>query len=186
MNTPTPESPMGILTRQAPLDPATELLALYDIVWVLAENRGLHGLSSGSSGWHALWAVLNARVARCAAAGPDTGNTEDAPGVCTIPIPTRAEYEAEVPAGVRSWAGHLGQLVAAALEDARTWNTGAPQICEEHPHLPFPHGTIRGVPRAGCSGPGMPAPGCLQPGQPVPTQIVLQVIQPPAREGGAV
>lgn len=101
-----------------------------------------------------------------------------APDACIL-IPTREEYEAEAPPGTGSWERRIGALVAAALEGPgenlpEFWRD--PQVCEAHPHLPFPHGTIRGVPTAGCSGPGMPAPSNLRPGQPAPTRIVLQVV----------
>lgn len=96
-----------------------------------------------------------------------------------IPIPTRQEYEDEVPRGRLSWAGYISHLVAAALEgpgENRPEFWAHPQVCEAHPHLPFPHGTIDGVPSAGCSGPGMPAPYTLRPGQPAPTRIVIQLV----------
>lgn len=165
--------------------PEQELQALHDWVEALGANRDYRGLTPGSSGWHALWVVVNARKARQAAAGPGTANPDtDQPAsdvftcsLCMQPfrsqdpqaaicgpcaasdgvllLPSLELYLAEAydPSPL-AYGAFIHQLVDHAI--GKPWNTGGVWVCEEHPHLPYPHGGPDG---SECPGPGMP-PNC--------------------------
>ena len=49
----------------------------------------------------------------------------------------------------RLWRYSVGHI--KGKENIAPWDTGMDWVCEEHPHLPFPHGD--------CIGPGMPPIG---------------------------
>ncbi len=173
---------LRILQQRSPLDPQVELQALYDVIEDLANNCGLTGLRNRSSGWHALWAVLNGRKGRqigqaaMAVHGAENTSTVAADGICRIKVATPAEHNLAVGFTGPTWS----QFVQLLLEHAAAITADFPRccsVCEQHPHLPWPHGK--------CPGPGRPPLCQLQPGDPPPTEVHLVIGTPSRREGGA-
>lgn len=182
--------------------PEQELQDLHDWVEALGGNSDYRGLTPGSSGWHALWAVVNARKARQAAAGAgmaSPGPDPQAGATCTCGLCHQTFLHADPRASLcEPCAGSDAVLFLPCIEQflaeaddpsplaygafihqlldhalGKPWNTGGVWVCEAHPHLPFPHGGADG---SECPGPGMPPPVRRGLGQPAPKSLRLVLV----------
>ncbi len=139
----SPSHPIPRLFSTRPMNPADELEDLYAVIRELAENRTLFGLRYGSSGWHALWRILNARAERLNAQGVDAPPTTtpaleaQEQRVCTIQIALPDQHELAVGAAGPTWNQFLRDLIEWAEPDPET--LPHTQVCSLHPELPWPH-----------------------------------------------